>query len=41
MGHGLCIAKFGGGWLGVGGFGVEMWGKIKGTTVAIEIMVQD
>jgi hypothetical protein len=22
MGHGSCIAKFGGGWLGVGGFGV-------------------
>jgi hypothetical protein len=41
VGHGLCIAKMGGGWLGVGGLGVEMWGKTNGATVAMEIMVQD
>jgi hypothetical protein len=40
MGHGLCIAKMGGGWLGVGGVGGEMW-VIKGATVAMEIIVQD
>src|SRR5271169_3029027 len=32
VGHGSCIAKFGGGWLGAGGFGVETWGKFKITT---------
>jgi hypothetical protein len=29
MGHELCIAKFGGGWLGVGGFGVEYGGNAR------------